>query len=302
MEVFSLHSLLVGGAGFIGTRLAALLLSEGHQVTVLDNLHTGRRDNLPPAVSFFAGDAADAASTAQAFARPVDIVFYAAPVTGAAAQAGLQQILQEAAANGVKKFIYFSSAAVYGESGKNAWTEEAALTPVTAMGTAQQAAEQQVAGYCQAKGLPFVILRCASVYGDGAGTHGVVAQFCKDLLLKQQLVIYGDGNQSRDFVYVQDVARAAVLAMQDDIDSGIYNISTKIETTVNALKEILIYFSHLAADVSYKESRSGDIYRSVLDNHKAVTALKWRPKTKLLPGIMATYQYFLTQLEKGDLP
>lgn len=297
-----MHILIVGGAGFIGARLAALLLEAGHIVTVLDNLQTGRQENLPPAVSFLSGDAADAAALEKAFVQPVDIVFYAVPAAPDDPQLqALTAVLQAAETHGVQKVIYFSSAAVYGEIAKGTVTETQAPAPLGEEGKAYVAAENRLRDFGQKQGLAYAILRCANVYGDGAGSHGVMSELCRNLLLGRDLVIYGDGNQSRDFVYVQDVARAAVQAMAESVADGVYNISTNIETTVNALKEILLYFSHLAAAVSYAEAKDGEVYRSVLDNRKAIAALNWRPKTKLMPGIMATYQYFLTQLEKGAL-
>ena len=134
--------------------------------------------------------------------------------------------------------------------------------------------------------------------GDG-GEGGVVGLFARALARGEDLTIFGDGEKSRVFVYVKDVARANVAAIDGEVPSGIYNISTQIETTINALKEILLYFSHAGVAVSYGEARKGDIFRSSLANGKAREHLRWRPKMKLMPGLMATYQYFIEKEEQA---
>ena len=114
----------------------------------------------------------------------------------------------------------------------------------------------------------------------------------------EDLTIYGNGEQTRDFVYVKDVAAANVAALQDDVRPGIYNISTTIETTINALKEILFHLSGIRKDVHYEDERPGDIVRSALDNHKAKELLKWRPKEKIISGLASTYEYFVQEAER----
>jgi len=163
-------------------------------------------------------------------------------------------------------------------------------------------AEKYIQLYGDLFGLPYAILRYANVYGErqgNGGEGGVVGLFARALARGEDLTIFGDGEQSRDFVYVKDVARANVAAIDGEVPSGIYNISTQIETTINALKEILLYFSHAGVAVSYGEARKGDIFRSSLANGKAREHLRWRPKMKLMPGLMATYQYFIEKEEQA---
>lgn len=208
--------------------------------------------------------------------------------------------MEQCRRQGVQKFIYSSSAAVYGDNPKVPLSESEPLAPASFYGLTKVVAEKYIQLYGSLFGLPYAILRYANVYGErqgNGGEGGVVGLFARALACGQDLTIFGDGEQSRDFVYVKDVARANIAAMDSGVPSGIYNISTQIETTINALKEILLYFSHAGVAVSYGEARKGDIFRSSLANGKAIETLRWRPKMKLMPGLMATYQYFLEREE-----
>ena len=301
--------LVTGGAGFIGSHLVNALADAGHRVTVIDNFSTGCRENMDDRAEYYEMDIRDREQVASVFAsHAFEMVFHEAaqtlvpysmehPAEDAELNImGLLNILENCRQYQVRRVIFSSSAAVYGNNETVPIREEAPVQPTSFYGLTKVTAEVYLSLYYEAYGLSYVVLRYANVYGERQGTHGeggVVCLFAKALAAGKKLIIYGDGDQSRDFVYVKDVAAANIAAMAESVAPGVYNISTKIETTINALKEILIYFSHMSPDVVYKEARSGDIYRSALDNTKAIEALNWRPKTKLLPGLMATYSYFL---------
>lgn len=305
---------VTGGAGFIGSHLTDALIEEGHTVTVIDNLSTGDKDFIPPQATFFEADVRDEQAMDTIFKDGhFDVVFHEAAQTlvpfsmdhpKADAELnvmGLLTILEQCRKYGVKKFVFSSSAAVYGDNTDVPIKEDAPLCPTSFYGLTKMVAEQYIKLYHKVFGLEYAILRYSNVYGERQGSHGeggVVYVFSKALAGGKDLTIYGDGEQTRDFVYVKDVAQANVAAMAATVPSGIYNVSTCIETTINALKEILFYFGHVRANVHYEDVRNGDIYRSALDNKKALRVLRWRPATKLLPGIYSTFLYFIG----GDTP
>lgn len=134
-------------------------------------------------------------------------------------------------------------------------------------------------------------MRYANVYGEGE-EDSVVSRFTRAVAYGEDLTIYGDGEQSRDFIYVDDVVRANLAAMADEGSAETYNIGTQMETTINALKVILLYFTHAGISISYEDARPGDVHCSALHSEKAEKILNWRPKMKLMPGLMAMYQYF----------
>jgi UDP-glucose 4-epimerase len=302
-----LNILITGGAGFIGSHLTDVLIQEGHCVTVVDNLSTGSSHNLNPQAVFYNIDIRDRENMDRVFASgQFQIVFHEAaqtmvpysiehPMEDADLNImGLLHVLELCCQYNVKKIIFSSSAAVYGDNPHVPIREGEPLRPESFYGLTKVTAERYIQLYHDIFGLSYAILRYSNVYGERQGSHGeggVVYIFSKALAKGHELAVFGDGNQSRDFIYVKDVALANVAAMKAAAP-GIYNISTKIETTVNALKEILCYFSQSGVSVSYEAARPGDIYRSALDNSKAEEVLHWRPATKLLPGLMSTYTYF----------
>lgn len=303
-----MNILVTGGAGFIGSHLVDALIDGGHNVTVIDNLSTGSIKNLNKESRFFEEDIRDRQKMADIFKEgQFDVVFHEAaqtlvpysmehPAVDADLNVmGLLSILDQCRTYGVKKVVFSSSAAVYGDNTHVPIKEDEPLQPTSFYGLTKVIAEKYIQLYHDVFGLKYAILRYANVYGERQGSHGeggVVYVFSRDLAHGEDLTIFGDGEQTRDFIYVKDVVQANVDAMAMDVPSGIYNVSTQIETTINALKEILLYTSRVPAKVAYKEARSGDIFRSALCNEKAKEHLAWHPKTKLLPGLQATYAYF----------
>lgn len=303
-----MNILVTGGAGFIGSHLADGLIEKGHRVVVVDNLSTGCRENISDEAVFYETDIQQKDEMARIFAEEsFDIVFHEAAQTLVPYSMehpredaelnimGLLNVLELCRQFGVKKFLFSSSAAVYGDNEQVPLTEDAPLRPTSFYGLTKITAEKYIQMYHDVFGLSYAILRYSNVYGERQGSHGeggVVYVFSDAIAEGRDITVFGDGDQSRDFIYVGDVVRANVAAMDEAVPSGIFNISTNIETTVNALKEILFYFSQTAVPVSYKEARGGDIYRSALDNTLAKKTLGWRPATKLLEGLQQTYFYF----------
>ncbi len=309
-----MNILVTGGAGFIGSHLVDTLIEAGHDVTVFDNLNSGRKEYIHKEARFCQGDIRDTEALDRLFAGTVfDVVFHEAAQTQVSYSMlhpredadvnvlGLINVLEHCCRHDVKKILLSSSAAVYGNQETGLADETIPVQPQSFYGLTKAVGEAYAALYYRMYGLPYAVLRYANVYGErqeSSREAGVVSLFSRALASGTAMTIYGDGNQSRDFIYVKDAAAASMAAMDAGVPSGIYNISTKIETTINALKEILMYFAQIRSDVIYEDARHGDIYRSVLDNGKAVQTLNWRPKTKLLPGLMTTFSYFLGRDER----
>jgi len=303
-----MNILVTGGAGFIGSHLCDSLIEEGHHVIIVDDLSSGVMKHVHPEAVFFKQDIRDQEALTRIFdSQSIDIVFHEAaqtmvpysiehPIVDADLNImGLLNVLENCRTHHVKKIIFSSSAAVYGDNQAVPLVEEEPVCAMSFYGLTKITAERYLQLYHEIFGLPYCILRYSNVYGERQGSHGeggVVCIFSRALAAGKDLTIFGDGEQSRDFVYVKDVARANLAAMSADVPCGVYNVSTQIETTVNALKEILIYFARQSVSVQYEEARPGDIYRSALHNGKAQDVLKWHPVTKLMPGLLATYNYF----------
>lgn len=303
-----MNILVTGGAGFIGSHLVDALIEAGHTVTVVDNLSTGNKAFVHPKAVFYEQDIRDRNALRAIFEQgQFDVVFHEAAqvlvpysmehpdIDADINIMGLISVLDQCRLHGVKKVIFSSSAAVYGDNTHVPIKEDEPLAPTSFYGLTKMIAEQYIQLYHKVFGLNYAILRYSNVYGERQGSHGeggVVYVFSKALAHGEDLMIYGDGEQSRDFIYVKDVVQANLAAMAETVPSGVYNVSTQIETTINALKEILLYLSKVPVSVSYGPAREGDIFRSALDNHKAKEHLSWHPGTKLLPGLLATYTYF----------
>lgn len=306
-----MNILVTGGAGFIGSHLVDGLIAEGHHVIIVDNLSTGSRKNLNPKAVFYEEDIRHTDALDRIFAdEQVQIVFHEAAQTLVPYSMehpkedaelnimGLINVLDMCRKYHVEKIIFSSSAAVYGDNLNVPLKEDQPLMPTSFYGLTKVTAEKYIQLYHDVFGLSYAILRYSNVYGERQGSHGeggVVYVFSKALAQGKDLTILGDGEQSRDFIYVKDVARANIKAMDAAVPSGIYNVSTAIETTINALKEILLYFSRVPVQVSYADARGGDIYRSALDNTAAKQVLQWKPATKLLQGLQTTYSYFVEE-------
>jgi len=304
-----LRVLVTGGAGFIGSHVAERLLEGGHEVAVLDDLSSGKRENVPDAAAFYEGDVRSEAVLAQVFEefRPEAVSHQAAqmdvrrsvrePAFDAEVNViGTIRTLEASIRGGVRKVVFASTGgAVYGEQEAFPASEDHPQYPVSPYGVSKLAGERYLHYYHVEHGLPYAALRYANVYGprqDPHGEAGVIAIFCGNLLSGRPSTINGDGTQTRDYVYVSDVARANVLALESDAPAGAYNIGTGKETSVNELYGLLHDLSGRDLLATHGPAKPGEQRRSSVDPSLAQRALNWRPEVDLREGLKQTLHSF----------
>ncbi len=295
--------LVSGGAGFIGSHLTHCLLDEGHEVIVLDDLSSGQRRNLAKGVQLIKMDIAHP-RLRKKLPKTIDIIYHLAaqidvrksvhdPVKDAAINVlGTVQLLEYAKEAAAKQLIFSSSGgAIYGEAAVYPTPETAPEQPLSPYGTAKLSAEQYVHLYARLYGLHTTVLRYANVYGPGqAGSKesGVIAIFSERARKNLPLTVHGDGRQTRDFVYVKDVVLANLAALRQQV-SGIFNIGTGVETSINELIDLLKSLSESELNIRYEQAKQGDLPRSVLDCSRAADRLNWKAKTSLPEGLRLTF-------------
>jgi len=302
--------LVTGGAGFIGSHLVDACISAGYEVAVVDDLSTGRRENVHPAAKFYQVDiTGDLLAEVFAEVRPEIVIHHAAQASVTRSVQDPQYdvmvnvlgtigILEQCVRWKVRKVVFASTGgAIYGEPTSLPVTEDHPLAPISPYGITKYVGELYLTFYQRAYGLPYVSLRYANVYGprqDPTGEAGVVAIFIDAMLRGRAPTIFGDGTQTRDFVYVGDVVRANLLAMRSDV-VGVLNIGTGIETPVNLLYEKLAQLTGFPDPPVYADPRPGDVYRIALDATRARILLGWGPEVALEEGLRRTVQAFRAQ-------
>ena len=306
--------LVTGGAGFIGSHLLQLLQGQqGVEVVVYDNLSSGRREHVPKAIRLVEGDVRDAEGLANLFASEgFDSVVHLAAQTMVPYSLshpeedcqinllGLINILECCRKYAVKHIVFSSSAAVYGDNLNIPLHEEEKPMPTSAYGITKMASEHYLRMYHDLYGLNTTVLRFANVYGErqGAGGEGgVVSIFCKLLAAGQGVTVFGNGEQTRDFVYAGDIAEALWRGSQLE-GHHVINISTQKETTVNQLLAAFKQAVGREFPVQYAPIREGDIFRSVLANGRCVELLGFCPAMNLQEGVARTYADYLQKI--GD--
>jgi UDP-glucose 4-epimerase len=299
--------LVSGGAGFIGSHVADRLLADGHDVVVVDDLSRGHIDQLPARARFYQMDLASPwLDEMVRIERPDAVVHHAAqasvrrsvedPVFDAGVNVlGTAALLQASVHHGVRRFLFASTGgAIYGDSDQIPTPEDAPAVPVSPYGAAKLAAEVYLRTFHALHGLSYAALRYANVYGprqDPHGEAGVVAIFSRRLLSGETAVINGDGTQTRDFVYVGDVAEANALALASDA-VGSFNVGTGVETDVNRIFAIIRQLSGSNQPEQHGPAKAGEQRRSVVDPSKIARVMGWRPKTTLEAGLSETVRYF----------
>jgi UDP-glucose 4-epimerase len=321
--------LITGGCGFIGTSLIRSLVEQGgHYVRVLDNLTTGTRDDLALVTEFserdsseltdqsgsvdlIQGDILDEKLTLDV-SEGMDVIVHLAANTGVGPSVedprkdcmanvlGTFNMLEAARHNQVKRFVFASSGAPAGEVVPPIH-EELPPHPVSPYGASKLAGEGYCSAYKRSFDIDTVALRFGNVYGPGSvHKSSVVAKFVKQALDGEQLEIYGDGTQTRDFIFIDDLTRAIMLAATEgNIGGETFQIASNRETTVHEMTELLVDLlsqkSGITVNVINGQIRVGDVKRNYSDTTKARTRLQWQPETTLNDGLTKTIDYFLKQ-------
>jgi len=303
--------LVTGGAGFIGSHLVDRLVQEGHEVIIVDNLVTGKRRNINRAARFYKLDV-QSWRLERVFRneRPNVVMHLAAqmdvrksvedPMFDAQVNIlGTLNVLQQAVKHGVRKVVFSSSGgAIYGEQEMYPAPESHATKPMSPYGLSKLCGEQYLSYFQRSSGLQVVSLRYANVYGprqDPEGEAGVVAIFIQKMLNNEQAVINGNGRQTRDFVFVEDVVEANLAVMGQDTQ-GTYNVGTGVETSINDLFRILIQHTGSTCKEVHGPGKKGEQARSVIDSTRLRHELSWDPKADLSDGLKKTVEYFRERL------
>ncbi len=305
-----MRAVVTGGAGFIGSTVTDLLLSRGWSVTVVDDLSRGRDDNLPdhPALTLRHLDIRDAGLAEVFVAAAPEVVFHlAAQIDVRASVAdpqrdasinvlGTLNVAAAAQAAGARKVVFTSSGgSIYGNPEHLPVGEETPVNPLSPYAVSKVAGELYLNAYSQLHGLQCTHLALANVYGprqDPHGEAGVVAIFSQALLAGRPTNVFGDGGNTRDYVFVGDVAAAFLLAAGGVGDRRRYNIGTGIQTSDGELHSLVAAAAGVADEPEFAPARLGDLRASALDASRARSELSWSPKVSLQQGVRLTVQHF----------
>ncbi len=301
--------LLTGGAGFIGSHVQTHLLARGDEVVVVDDLSGGLKRNLAADAVFYKLDVCDKALADVFRQHNFDAVVHLAGQTMVNVSVeqpffdmsinigGTLHVLELCRENNVGRFVFASTAAVYGDTESLPLKESDAPRPLSFYGLSKWTVESYLALYHRYFGLHYAALRFANVYGErqgDGGEGGVVSIFAKRAAQGKGVTVFGDGGQSRDFIYAGDVARAigAALTANGDAACGIFNVSTNTQTSLNEMLRLLGEVAGRRIAAEYSAPRAGDIYRSCLGNEKIKATLGWEPAMDFREGLKRTYAYF----------
>jgi UDP-glucose 4-epimerase len=300
--------LVTGGAGFIGSHIVDRLIREGHQVVVVDDLSTGFRQNINPEATFYEVNICNRKEIARIFdlENPDCLDHHAAqidlrksvldPLFDANSNIlGSLNLITNSLKKKVKKFIYASTGgAIYGEPENLPANEEYPVNPISQYGVSKHTVEHYLYLYNLLYGLKYTILRYANVYGprqNPKGEAGVVAIFTNQMLNKEKSTIFGDGNKTRDYIYIEDVVEANTLALNKG-DNQIYNIGTGRETSDQEMFDTLKEVSGSKLDPIYEKERPGEVHHISLDASKAKRDLGWEPRYSLKDGLKKSVGYY----------
>ena len=308
--------LVTGGAGFIGSHLVDRLVDRGDKVVIIDDLSSGRKENLNPGAIFYNIDICDENIATVFKKEKPEIVFHLAaradvrksvadPVRDAQTNIlGSLNVFENARRHNVKKVIFTSTGgAIYGNVDIVPTPETCREFPLSPYGIAKLSIEKYLYYYNKIFGMNFAIMRLANVYGprqNPQGEAGVVAIFCGKMLAGQQPVVNGGGEQTRDFIYVDDAVVAVAAAMSGK-NNAIYNIGTGVETNIAEILERLSGLLGIDPKMARAPSKLGEQKRSCLDIAKANQELGWRPENSLKQGLEKTAGWFKEKIIKGNL-
>jgi len=301
--------LVTGGAGFIGSHIVDKLIDKNYQVIVIDSLVTGKKENLNSQVKFYQEDIRNYDKINEIFTKEKpDLVCHQAAHASVRESTedpqydadvnilGSLNILQNCVAQKVKKVVFASTGgALYGDTDNRPTPETEATKPISPYGVTKLSIEQYLHYYHEILQLPFVVLRYANVYGprqDPYGEAGVVAIFSQKMLAGKQPIINGDGQQSRDYVNVKDVAEANVKALESDLINETFNIGTGKETSVNELFTQMVAASGKQIEEKHGTAQAGEQKTSALDCQKIKQQLDWQSQIDLEKGLQETIDWF----------
>ncbi len=307
--------LVTGGAGFIGSHIVDQCIAAGHEVAVVDDLWSGgggKKSNLNPNATFYQVDITDDASLKRVFdeVKPERVSHQAAQASVAISTKdplldarvnvlGMLNVLQNCTRVGVRKIVFASSGATYGTPDRFPITEETPQRPESPYGITKMVTEYYLRYWQQANNLTYTALRYGNVYGprqDPNGEAGVIAIFAKRFLTHEPIRIDWDGEQQKDYVYVGDVARANLLALEKG-DNDIFCIGTGKGTSVNAIYDALAHLIGYRPGIIHAPKRDGDIHLAYFDCRKAAATLGWHAEVDLDEGIQATVAFFRQQMQ-----
>ncbi|MDQ6710907.1 MAG: NAD-dependent epimerase/dehydratase family protein [Candidatus Dormibacteraeota bacterium] len=299
--------LITGGAGFIGSHIADRLAADGHDLVILDDLSTGHVEQIHAKARFYQMDLGSPwLDELFRIEQPEAVIHQAAqasvrrsvddPVFDAKVNVlGIAAVLQASVKHKVRRFLFASTGgALYGDATVTPTPEDSPTLPVSPYGASKLAGEVYLQTFHALHGLPYVALRYANVYGprqDPHGEAGVVAIFARRLLAREPARINGDGRQTRDFVYVGDIAEANARALQSSL-TGSFNVGTGRETDINTIFTILKRLTGSEQPAQHGPGLAGEQQRSVVDPRKLEAALGWKPATTLEEGLTATVRFF----------
>lgn len=299
--------LVTGGAGFIASHIADGLVKLNYDVSIVDNLSAGKKENINNKARFYKYDITnyDALRLIFKIEKPEVVIHHAAQIdvqTSINRPAfdsdnniiGTINVLECCRENGIRKIIYSSSAAAYGNPKYLPIDENHPVNPISFYGISKHTPEHYIKIYSEIYDMKYTIFRYANVYGkrqDSQGEGGVISIFINRLLNNKPSFIYGDGEQTRDFIYVKDVAGANIEALTKG-DNQIINISTNKPISINGLYEKIEKISGINIKPIYKPKRGGDILNSYLNNTKAKNVLAWEDRYTLENGLIETINYY----------
>ncbi len=305
-----MNILVTGGAGFIGSHIVNTYIEAGHSVSVIDNLSSGRLQFLNPKAKFYDMDILDPKITEVLKSEKINAINHHAaqisvsesltnPLLDANSNIiGTLQLLQSAVSLEVEKFIFASTGgAIYGEQIYFPASEDHPCLPLSPYGISKLSAENYLSFFSKQFGLSTTALRYSNVFGphqNPQGEAGVVAIFCERLVKDKVPIICGNGEQTRDFISVRDVAQANLIAL-DHTCTGTFNVATGEETSINSLAECLLRVSSKKIVANHGSSRQGDQRRSVIDYKKFHEGFGWQPEVSLEQGLVETYSFFQNQ-------
>lgn len=302
-----MKALVTGGAGFIGSNVATLLLEKGWDVRIVDNLSSGYSSNITNLdVEFVEGSINDS-KVMDEVCEGIDVVFHLAACVGRQKSIdeplldsktnilGTIQLLESMRKNSVDRIVYSSSAAIFGELETSSINENHPLNAESPYGVSKLAAEKMILSYCNIYNIKGVCLRYFNIYGKNQRYDfygNVIPIFAHKLMSGKPLIIFGDGGQTRDFVNVKDVANANYLAATEEIDTGVYNLGSGDSITINKLAKIMQELSFVDSTIIHKNQRLADVKHCQADISKVIKHLGFNPSIKLYDGLFEYLNWF----------